>query len=222
MEKGGGTIADSFAAVDPAITFEDALVRARRVEARKNLLMPVNSIKSAPKVASSAIPTSSLYSLLGIPPTATLQPSSKPPDENAKALTEMKDALQTLRQGLRDWKTASSNAAQTNRNFQPRGRGFGFHGRGFQNRGFRGNRSFNSHIACQNCRINGHHSSVCWRPAINNYPYYNQQTFSPPQMLQSLPPLPVRPALPAPIVRPVTAIQSVSAEVPDPSLQVQA
>ncbi len=95
--------------------------------------MPVNSVKSAPKVASSAIPASSLYSLLGILPVATFQSATKPPNENAKALTEMKDALQTLGQELRDWKTASSNAAQTNHNFQSRGRGFGFRGRGFQN-----------------------------------------------------------------------------------------
>ncbi len=70
------TIADSFAAVDPDITFEDALVRARRVEARKNLLTPANPIKTAPKVASSSIPVSSLYSLLGIPPAAALQSTS--------------------------------------------------------------------------------------------------------------------------------------------------
>ncbi len=74
---------------------------------------------------------------------------------------------------------------------------------------------------------------------VNNYPYYNQQTFSqtPVQPQQSLP-SPAHsllPALPAPSVqsaitmpnnnhnyaRPITAIQSVSAEA-DPSFQVQA
>ncbi len=80
--------------------------------------MPVNSVKPAPKVASSAFPVSPLYPFLGILPAAASQSSSKPPDENAKALAEMKDALQTLGQELRDWKTASSNVAQTNRNFQ--------------------------------------------------------------------------------------------------------
>ncbi|WP_297310974.1 hypothetical protein, partial [Neptuniibacter sp.] len=109
----------------------------------------------------------------------------------------------------------------------------------FQNRGFRGNCPFNSCIVCQNCGINGHHSSVCWRPVINNYPYYNQQTFSLLQTHQALPPSPARPVLPALLappaqpavtvpnntrnyVRPVTAIQSVSAEASNSSLQVQA
>ncbi len=45
-----------------------------------------------------------------------LQASSKQPDENAKALAEMKDVLQMLGQELHEWKTATNNAAQTNRN----------------------------------------------------------------------------------------------------------
>ncbi len=120
-------IADSFATVDPAITFDNALARAHRVEAQKNLLQPNISVKPVSKVAITVLPAVSFSSLLGLPPAAALQASSKLPDENAKALIEMKDALQTLRQELREWKTAASNTAQTNRNqnFQSRGRGFG-------------------------------------------------------------------------------------------------
>ncbi len=46
------TLANSFAAVDPAITFDHALTRAHRVEAQKNLLQPKTSVKSVPTVAS--------------------------------------------------------------------------------------------------------------------------------------------------------------------------
>ncbi len=115
------TLANSFATVDPAISFDNALIRARRVEAWKNLLQPNISIKPVSKVASTALPAVSLSLLLGTPPAAALQASSKLLDENANALTEMKDALQTLRQELHEWKTAASNAAQTNcnQNFQP-------------------------------------------------------------------------------------------------------
>ncbi len=49
--------ADFFAAVYLAITLENALVRIRRVEVRKSLLMPAKSVKSAPKIASSVILT---------------------------------------------------------------------------------------------------------------------------------------------------------------------
>ncbi len=81
-----------------------------------------------PRVACSASPAVSFPLLIGLPPAAALQASPKSLDENAKALAEMKDALQALSQELREWKTVASNAAQINRsqNFQPRGCGFGF------------------------------------------------------------------------------------------------
>ncbi len=67
----------------------------------------------------------------------------------------------------------------------------------------------------------------------NNYPYYDQQTYSLPQTQQTLSQPPVHPVLPAlaaamvpnnfrNYVHPVTAIHPVSAEAPDSSLQVQA
>ncbi len=89
--------ADSFAAVYLAIMFENALVRVRRVEVRKSLLMPAKSIKFAPKVASSAISTVSLLSARRN--FACCLPCSqhlKPPDKNANALAETKHALQSL------------------------------------------------------------------------------------------------------------------------------
>ncbi len=98
------------------------LARACRVEARKNLLQLSIAVKPVPKVVSTVLPAASLYSLLGLPPAAALQTLSKQPDENAKALAEMKDVLQMLGQEPCEWKTATNNAAQTNRNqnFQPR------------------------------------------------------------------------------------------------------
>ncbi len=115
------TIADSFATIDPTITFDNTLAGARRVEAWKNLLRPNISIKPVSKVASTALPAASVSSLLGILPAAALQTSSKLPGKNAKALIEIKDTLQMLRQELCKWKTAASNATLTNRNqnFQP-------------------------------------------------------------------------------------------------------
>ncbi len=86
-------LANSFAAVDPTITLDTALIRAHLVEARKNLLRPSNSVKPVPRVASFAPSVASSFPPLGLPSTAALQVPSKLPDENAKALAEMKDAL---------------------------------------------------------------------------------------------------------------------------------
>ncbi len=85
-------IADYFTATDPAITFPDALARARQVEACKNLLHLTPTVRPTARVASTAL-TPSIYSLLGLPWIAALQAPPKQPDENAKALAELKEAL---------------------------------------------------------------------------------------------------------------------------------
>ncbi len=97
------------------------MTRARRVEARKNLLQPKTSVKTVPTVASLMPAVSLSPSLLGLPSAAALQVPSKLSEENIKALAEMKDTLQALSEDFHQLKTAAPNAAQTNhnQNFQP-------------------------------------------------------------------------------------------------------
>ncbi len=88
----------------------------------ENLLHLTATIRPIARVASTALPTTSIYLLLGLPPTVTLQAPPKPPDESAKALAEVREALQVLGQEFRDFRLVTNAAVQNNhvQNFPPR------------------------------------------------------------------------------------------------------